>query len=189
MNKITLLPHWCLTGGRQAFYDTESGDAIEQTARVYAAMRDLQSEYNKMVDELNKTITNFIETQTIDRECFEKRITKTIHDYLDYLDTKVKNQDKVVADAVDFMKTNLSESITTLIGEMKESGELDEAVLNAIDGIGSRVLTLETTMNIQETKINSIETKVLSLESNRVEGIYNEEMEEISFINMLGGVN
>jgi hypothetical protein len=43
------------------------------------------------------------------------------------------------------MKDNLSESITILINEMKENGELDTSILNAFDNLGNRVLTLENT--------------------------------------------
>ena len=172
--RIKLLPLWCITNTRPAFYDVESDTAVEMTGKVYAAMRELQTDYNKYVTEINKTITDFINGTIEDQECFEKRMTKVIHDYLDYLDTKVANQDKVIAEAVAFMKTNLKTSITELITQMHESGEFDEAVLNAIDNIGSRVNILEANVDdIKETNSDH-ETRIINLEANKLITEYKE---------------
>lgn len=165
MSKVTLLPYWQLPDSIPSVYDVQSGSYQEMVAKVYGAMRTLQTEYNSFVDETNKIITDFINSVNKDQEEFECRMTKVIHDYLDYLDTKVKNQDKVIADAVAYMKENISQSITTIIAEMKESGELDEAVLNAIDGIGARVTTLETTVEEQTNMSSNLETRVTTLET------------------------
>lgn len=133
--RIKLLPLWCITNTRPAFYDVESDTAVEMVGKVYDAMRELQTDYNKYVTEINQTITDFINGTIEDQECFEKRMTKVIHDYLDYLDTKLGTQDKVIADAVAYMKTNLKTSVTEVIEQMKESGELDEAILGAFDNV------------------------------------------------------
>lgn len=170
MNKITLLPHWCLTGGKQAFYDTESGDSIEQTARVYAAMRNLQEEYNKMVDELNKTITDFMKSTTKNYEEFEEHINKIFHDYIIKIDTKIAHQDRVIADAVNYMKTNLSTSITDLINEMRETGELTEDILNAFEDFTIRLKTLED---------YDLNTRLETLENKNTYFSYNDLTQEL----------
>lgn len=159
-NRIPQLPHWCIADKFPAFYDTESITAIEQTAKLYATMQKLIEDYNKFVTEVNTTIETFINDSNADQEEFECRMTKVIHDYLDYLDTKLKNQDKIIADAVSYMKENLKTSITELIAQMHESGEFDEAVLNAIDNMGARIVTLET-------KANEFETRIVTLETNK----------------------
>ncbi len=175
MNKITLLPYWQLPDTIPSVYDAQSGSYQEMVAKVYGAMRTLQMECNVFIEEINKLITNFITSSEEDQECFENRMTKVIHDYLDYLESKVQSQDKVIAEAVSFMKTNLSESIRTLIAEMHESGEFDEAVLNAIENFGSRVINLETSMINQETKTNNLEERVIILETNKVSYEYIKE--------------
>ena len=180
INKINLLPVWCITDKYPAFYDTESATAIEQTAKLYGAMRELQEEYNAMVTKVNATITAFINDVNADQEEFECRMTKVIHDYLDYLDTKIKNQNKVVADAVAYMKENLKTSITDLISQMHESGEFDEAVLNAINNIGDRVVTLETTTGEHATKIEDLILRVISLESNHLTTEYDTENKKLT---------
>ena len=143
MSRLDLLPHWCLTGGRQAFYDTEAGDAIEQTARVYAAVRSLQEDYNKYVDELTKTINEFINSTEKDQEEFKKEIIKISHEYIKMIDEKIKLQDLAIDNAVKYMKDNLIDTITTIIDEMKVMGELDSVILNALNNISVRVLELE----------------------------------------------
>lgn len=180
ISKVKLLPIWCITDKMPAFYDVESATAIEQTAKLYGAMRNLQEKYNLFATEINKTIEEFITGVNADQECFEKRMTKVIHDYLDYLETKVKNQDKVIAEAVSFMKTNLKTSITELIAQMHESGEFDEAVLNAIDNIGERVATLETITGEHTASIEDLITRVISLESNKLTTEYDTENKKLT---------
>lgn len=178
--RIPQLPHWCMTDKFPAFYDTESVTVIEQTARLYAIMQKLIEDYNKFVTETNTTIETFINDSNADQKEFECRMTKVIHDYLDYMDTKIKNQDKVIADAVAYMKENLKTSITDLISQMHESGEFDEAVLNAIDNIGARVVTLETTTGEHATKIENLITRVISLESNHLTTEYDTENKKLT---------
>lgn len=143
--KIKLLPHWCLTGTRPAFYDTESATAVEQTAKLYGVINEIIDGYNKTVDELNTTITEFIESTNNDQEEFKEHIDKIVHDYIEMLDEKIKLQDKEIAEAVSFMKDNLSESVNQVVQEMVENGEIDEAILSAMGTLESRVTTLENT--------------------------------------------
>lgn len=182
--RFPLLPKWALTNKLPAYYDWESLTAVDQTARLYATIQGLIEDYNKFADEINKAIEELINGVNSDQECFEKRMTKVIHDYLDYLDTKIKNQDKVVADAVAYMKENLSQSITDLIAQMHESGEFDEAVLNAVDNIGSRVGTLENVQNEQAKKLENNESRIISLENSKVYLTYNSEEESLNFENV-----
>ncbi len=132
------LSHWTLTQKRPAIYDTESATAVEQTAKVYGAMNELIDEYNAFVDKTNEEIKAFEEDTNKDIVEFKTNMTKIQSDFIECVETKIN-------EAVSYMKTNLSTSITTTIDEMKTNGELDEAVLNAVDDIGTRVATLENT--------------------------------------------
>ena len=76
MGRINLLPHWHLTNPQPAFYDLESATAVDMVAKVYGAMRELQSDYNNCVDEINKTIKEFISSTEKNQECFMNKITK-----------------------------------------------------------------------------------------------------------------
>ena len=145
MYRIKPLPNWCLTGTRPAFYDTESADTIEQTAKLYGVIQELVNDYNKYVDEINKTISDFIGGITKDQKEFEDSINKIMHDYIIMLDEKLKLQDLEIAEAINFMKTNLQSSIYKLLGEMQANGELNGVILNAFDNFGTRLNKLENT--------------------------------------------
>ena len=175
IKKIELLPIWCITDKYPAFYDTESATAIEQTAKLYGAMRILQEEYNNMATNVNTTITAFITDVNADQKELEERLTKIIHDYLDYMNMRMDAQDKEIRDAVAYMKENISQSITQIIAEMKEMGELDESILNAIDGIGNRVATLEENTTNMNTRIETIENSKTYLS-------YNADKKELNLI-------
>lgn len=154
MGRINLLPHWHLTNPQPAFYDLESATAVDMVAKIYGAMRELQSDYNTYVDEINKTIKEFVYSSEKNQECFMNKISKIVHDYIKMLDDKIKSQDlviknsidsqnKVIQDAIVYIKNNIATSLTEILEEMKESGELDEALANSFNDIATRVTALE----------------------------------------------
>lgn len=145
MYKFTDLPNWCLTGSNPAFYDTDSATAVEQTAKLYGAMKTLIKESENAINQLDKEIEDFKNGINQDQEEFKTNITKIMHDYIHSIDTKIDSQDLAIVKAIEFMTTNLSSSINELITDMKESGEIDEAIVNGFDNLGDRVNTLENT--------------------------------------------
>ena len=210
MGRITLLPHWVLTNVRPGFYDTDSGTTIEQTAKVYTAMRELQSDYNKFVDEVNKCITDFVSGINKDQECFEKKIVKLIHDYIIMLDSKIAHQDRVIEENVIYIKNNIGSEVIRVINEMKESGELAQIIGDTLEGLAtsvndlvsttskleedtenliSKVSSLEqTNINVEdrvselEGTTNGFENRISTLESKNIEYNYDSENESITFI-------
>lgn len=167
MIRFKPLPNWCLTGSKPAFYDTESATAVEQTAKLYGVIQELINDYNKFTEEINTSITEFIESTNQDQECFKKHIDKIVHDYIAMLDDKVKLQDKKLNEAIEYMTTNIQSAVRTLMDEMIASGEIDEVVMNAVDNIGDRVST--------------IENKIKQLENVEYTFTYNEESENLVF--------
>lgn len=158
MNKVNVLPRWVLPDTLPSVYDTESGTCIEMTAKVYGATRELQEKYNSFIEEIETKINEYLEQRTIDYDTFTADINKIVHNYIKMLDEKVKLQDLKINDSVVYIKENLMAAITQLIEEMLESGVFDEATLNAIDNIGTRVVTLETNSTNQEGRISSLES-------------------------------
>ena len=143
--KITQLPHWCITDLQPAFYDTDSLTVVEQTGKVYAKVRELVDIYNNFVDAVNKEIEEFENGTNHSIEVFQTGIRQEFQDFIDIVNLQIKDQDVVIQNAVDYMKTNLVQTITNLISEMRESGEFDEVVLNAMDKAGERLTALENT--------------------------------------------
>lgn len=76
------LPIWNIPTTFPAVWDMESMTAIEQAARVYAAMRELIEEYNKFAESVNQHIATFTDDETEAREEFEEDITKVIREFI-----------------------------------------------------------------------------------------------------------
>ena len=130
--KLNILPDWILTGTRPAIYDVDSDSTIEQTARVYHAMKELQLEITKYITELDKALKDFKDGVIKDEEEFKTCMTKLIHDYIRMIDEKIKLQDKEIAEAISYMKDNLRGFANELIQEMIDNGELTiESVYDA----------------------------------------------------------
>lgn len=170
MTRIPLLPHWVVTDKYPAFYDVESATAIEQTSKLYGKMQELIEDYNKYVDEINKTITEFIEGTNLDQEEFKNRIIKIVHDYIAMIDEKIKQQDEIIEENIVFIKENIEENIANVLNQMKENGELDEVVLNAFNDLETRIANLENT-NTKIKLIYNNENESLNFENVEVENI------------------
>lgn len=141
---MRLLPHWVLSDKFPAFYDSESATAIEQTAKLYAAVNELIAEYNKFVDGVNLQIKEFIDSSHKDFETFTVGIRQEFQDFIDVVELKIKAQDKEISDrlsqqdedianAISYMKSNLHSSIVSIINEMRENGELTQDLLDAFE--------------------------------------------------------
>ena len=166
--RIKLLPIWNITETHPAFYDVDSKTAVGQTARVYAAMLELQEDYNSFVSEINICITDFINNVNADQECFKNEITKIVHDYIAMLDEKLKMQDKEIQETIVYIQENLKESVEEVIDQMVESGELENAIVDAFDNLGARVTMLE------KSKVKMVydsKTESLNFENVEVETI------------------
>lgn len=83
------LPFWRLTSKHPAFYDTESGTAIEQTAKLYGAMRDLIDAYNKFVEETNNAMEAHGEATSKEHEEFEMAIRQEFQDFIDTVELRL----------------------------------------------------------------------------------------------------
>ena len=127
------LPKWCITDTMPGFYDTESATAIEQTAKLYKAMNDLVDEYNTFADSTNKIIEDFINGTNSDYELFKLEMAQKFEEFIGVVELKLGAQDKEIQDAINYMKSNIEPTIQKLIKDMNEAGELDEAMLDAID--------------------------------------------------------
>lgn len=143
---IKMLPHWVLTNRTPGFYDSESGSTLEQTAKVYKAMQELQEEYNKFVSELEKSIEEFENSTNQDLEKFKKDIIKIESDFISCVDSKIEVLNVKVDEAISYMKENLGVYVQQVVDEMRENGELSETILNTFDNIDERVNTLEANL-------------------------------------------
>lgn len=179
MNRIELLPIWTLSDGIPSVYDTTSGTYQEMVAKVYGAMRTLQLDYNSFANDINGTITKFINDANVDQEQFENEINQIIHDYIITIDTKIAHQDRVIEENIAFIRDNLASEVTRVINEMKDNGELDVIIGDAIGGLGTRVETLESSVTTMNNELAEISTNV----SNDITEFETRVNESIQYIN------
>ena len=178
MFKFTKLNDWCLTGTKPAFYDTESATATEQTAKLYGAVKTLIDETEKAINELDQTVIDYKNGIIEDQNDFKNHVDKVMHDYIAMIDDKILTQDKKINETIVYIKENIIDSVQSIINEMKETGELDDAILNSFNGLDTRLNQLEE-QNLN-SRLNVIENKDLVFN-------YDETNESLN-IN-LGGVN
>lgn len=122
------LPKWVLTNPFPAFFDGESGSAIEQTAKVYGAMQELIGEHNQFMNDLQKQIDDFENGTTKEFECFKKCVTQLIENHVKAVDERLIQQDLKIVDAMNYMKDHIEETTEKLVNEGIESGRFDVAV-------------------------------------------------------------
>ena len=149
---IKLLPRWVLTGVTPNIFDSESVSGVEANARLYGKMQELIEDYNKFVDEINKAITDYTESDKKDTETFKTCITNLIENYIKSIDLKIDNQDlkienqnlkfasqdEKIDEAVLYMKDNLKTSLDEIVAEMKTSGELEATLSDSVDNLNTK---------------------------------------------------
>ena len=124
MHIIKKLPHWVLSNPNPSFFETEGGTVLEQTGIMYKKMQELIENYNNFVDETNKTIDEFVSNTLEDQEAFEIKINQIVHDFTSLVDTKLKTQDALIEEAIDYMKRNIEQTTRDLLTELISEGRL-----------------------------------------------------------------
>lgn len=132
---IRPLPFWVLTDLQPAFYDSESGTVLQQLSRIYPKIQEVINSYNDFVREVNRYIDEFENGIITDFNCFKNCIIKTMNDYIESIDMKLyaqdtnisnrfNEQDKAINEAIDYMKDNLTQTITNLFNEALTNGDI-----------------------------------------------------------------
>lgn len=169
---IDRLPDWNVRNLRPAFNDLESATVLEMMYKLYGKNQELIDDYNKFATEINTKIEAFETSTNKDIECFKAEITKILHDYIAILDEKLKLQDKEIQESIVYIEENITEGVKEVINQMKESGELDEGILNAFNEVDKRVNTLENANSNLSARVDTLENANLSAN-------YNEETKEL----------
>lgn len=139
--QITKLPHWVLTDSQPAFYDTESGTTIQQTARVYAKIQELIRTYNEFVTRINQYINDFETGMISDFNSFKECVIETMNDYIRSIDQKVISQDTKITEAIKYMKDNLEQTVNELFYQAIQDGTI-RATLHEEYDLETESLTL-----------------------------------------------
>ena len=106
---IDVLPPWVETGLQPAFYDLESGTVLQQTARMWAKMREMGVAFNTFTEDVTETVNRFIDE-------FHELYTY-VHDYFDNLDVQEEINHKLDIMAEDGTLANILNEI--IISEIR----------------------------------------------------------------------
>ena len=102
------LPLWVLNEKFPSFYDMESKTVIEQTVRVYGAMRSLIEEYNKMISDLNGNMEEFEQLFGTNYENFAMGLRQEFQDFIDVVNLQIEKLEQ-------YMTNNLEDAINELV--------------------------------------------------------------------------
>ena len=112
---MQLLPKIYLHDNKYTFYDMDAKTMLELASTLHGAMNALIADYNAFVDNTNKLLEDFMNDANADREVFETAMRQEFQDFIDIIDLKMQEQDGTIADAVNYMKTNLAKNVQTYI--------------------------------------------------------------------------
>lgn len=118
------LPHWVLSDKFPAFYDTVAGSGIEQSAKVYGAMREFIKDYNDFVEKFNKSLEEFELKTQAEQDCFKACITQLMETYIKSIDITIDKQNHKIDNAVSYMKDNIEASTREVVNQAMAAGTL-----------------------------------------------------------------
>ena len=123
---IDILPPWVETGLQPAFYDLESGTVLQQTARMYAKVRELTEAFNQFSEDVSNEINSFEQETNDEIERFEGVINDTVEEYIG----KFNDLHDYVEDY--FENLDVQEEINNKLDDMVEDGTLQEIITTYI---------------------------------------------------------
>ena len=123
---IDVLPPWVETGLQPAFYDLESGTVLQQTARMWAKMREYGVAFTEFTTNVTNEINAFEQNVNDNIEEFEKNVTDTVDEYIEKF-TELK---EYVEDY--FENLDVQEEINHKLDEMADEGTLQEIITTYI---------------------------------------------------------
>ena len=146
---ILKLPHWVLVNKFPAFHDLESATVLEQTSRLYGKINELIESYNGYCAEINKEISEYEAANDKDYNCFVNTVLKLTSDYIGMVDLKITQHDRKFDEYYKDFTENINKTIGKMLAELKESGELDQMVLESLDNMQTKFNDLEAKCNAE----------------------------------------
>lgn len=130
---IDILPPWVETGLQPAFYDLESGTVLQQTARMYAKVRELTEAFNQFSEDVSTEINNFEHETNTEIERFEQATNDEIERFEGVVDDTVEEYIQKFNDLHDYVEDyfenlDVQEEINNKLDDMVEDGTLQEII-------------------------------------------------------------
>lgn len=123
---IDVLPPWVETGLQPAFYDLESGTVLQQTARMYAKVKELTLAFNTFSENVTNEVKRFEDETNDEIERFEGVVNGVVEEYIE----KFNDLHDYVHDYFDNL--DVQEEINHKLDKMAEDGTLEEIIARYI---------------------------------------------------------
>lgn len=120
---------------------------------------------DKEIDERFKAIVEDIETRMIE---FDDYLKNSVASMNEELRAKIEEQNEAIENAVNYMKDNITQTVTTIIESMVDSGEIADAILEGFEG-------MKTQLDEAVTKIEAFESEIQALRETIEEVVTNYE--------------
>lgn len=157
---IKPLPSWVLVNRFPAFYDSDSLTATEQTARVYAKVQELVDSYNKYVEQINSELMELDSETDKELNCVIKSIMNLTSDYIATVDLKLAHMDRKLDENYLAFTDHVLQTISDMIVQLKESGELDQAILLAVGDLETQFTNISAEWDSMKTAITASMTSL-----------------------------
>lgn len=128
----------------QDFIDVIDLKIAEQDKIISDKSNELDGKYTAFTNSIQKIQKAFKTEIENAISLFEQNVDTKIEQFENDVNTYIQNQDKVIEDAVSYMKTNLPGTIENLVYEMRENGELGKVVMNVFQDILNSISKEET---------------------------------------------
>ena len=123
---IELLPPWIETGLQPAFYDKESGTALQQVSRMWAKMIELGQAFNTFSEDTTTFVNQFVDDTNAEIERFENATNATVEEYI----AKFVELHDYVQDYFDNL--DVQEEINNKLDDMEQAGTLQEIITDYV---------------------------------------------------------
>ena len=118
------LPKWLLPSSIPSVYDTESATALEQTAKVYGAMRQLIEEYNAFSESLESAFNENNAANAAEIQNFKKSVEERLRCQFEKMDAAFQK----LAMEVNHIDRNVIQVTTDIVNQAIVDGKITVAI-------------------------------------------------------------
>lgn len=118
------LPRWLLPSSVPSVYDTESATCLEQTAKVYGAMRQLIEEYNEFSAAQEKAFNENNSANAAEIQNFKKSVEERLRCQFEKMDAALQK----LALEVKNLDLNVAQVTTEIVNQAIADGKITVAI-------------------------------------------------------------
>lgn len=153
-SKVELLPS-ILKPSRPSQFDGESFTVLEYVSKVSGKLNECITQFNDFFEQVIEYCSEYTNKTDIDNEDFKVGLNNRFLDFIKVIELKYKSQDKVIDEAIDYMKNNLASTLEVVLKDLSDSGELNDTVLTAVGNLRAEFQTTVDTVTSHITESNA----------------------------------